>query len=536
MKASDLFIKILEQNGVECIYWLPWEENLDLLESIRTSKIKLIVTRNEQTAVFMAATYGRLTWKPWVALATLWPWATNMVTWVAYAQLWWFPIILITWQKPIRKSKQWFFQIIDVVSMMKPITKYSISIVSALKIPYIVNNAFRIATLERPWAVHIELPEDIAREQVEESFTNVEKIRRPIIDEKSILRLKEELEKSKSPIILVWAGANRKRITKYLTKFITTYNIPFFNSQMWKWVVDESLPQYLWTRALTNWDYIHEAIKKSDLILSVWYDQIEKPTHLFWVWWSRVIHINFYGSNTDEVYSPFLEIVGDIWNTFWQLTQKKINNKWDFSEIYKIRDNYTKIIKNNLKNEIESSNITMFPRQLVSEVREVLKKDDILVLDNWLYKLWFARNYICFKPNTLLLDNALATMWAWVSSALEAKRLNPDKNVVCVTGDGGFLMNLWDLETVVRLTIDLTIIVLNNNSYWMIKWKQKNIWFGDFGLDYLNPDFVKLAESFWWIWYKVQNKKDFKKVFKKANKQKWLKIIDLNFDYPMIIE
>lgn len=538
MKASDLFVNTLINRWVKVIYWVPGEENLDLVDSIRKSwKIDLILTRNEQTAVFMAATYGRFTWEIGVALATLWPWATNMVTWVAYAQLGGFPIMVITGQKPIKKSKQWFFQIIDVMSMMTPITKYSNSIISPEKIPFTLNNAIDLAIWERPGAVAIELPEDVAGEisTINEFEFKHHKVRRPVIDEKSIELLIGELQKAKSPIILIWAWANRKRITKYLTKFIEKYNIPFFNSQMWKWVVDESISQYIWTAALTSGDYLHEAVEKADLILSVWYDPIEKPTHLVWEWWTKTIHINFYESNIDLVYNPYLEIVWDIWNTFWQLCQNEINQNWNFEDIYSIRDEYTKQIQENISSEDMWNNI-LWPRQLVKEVRDVMQKDDIVALDNWLYKVWFARNYTTYEPNTLLLDNALATMWAWVASGLEAKRIHPEKNVVVVTWDWWLVMNLWDLETIVRLWLDLTVVVLNNSSYWMIKWKQ--VWWNMpmWWLDFWNPDFVKLAESFGWIWHKVTDKNDFKSTLEKANSQKWLKIIDVLFDYPQDIK
>ena len=540
MKASDLFIESLKKNKVKTIYGVPWEENLDLIESIRKDwSIELILTRNEQTAVFMAATYGRLTGHPWVSIATLWPWATNMMTWVAYAQLGWFPVIVITWQKPIKKSKQGLFQIIDVVWMMKPVTKFSTSVVHWFRIPYIVDNAFRIASSERPWACLIELPEDIAWEHVDRDIEHIihdpMKIRRPIIDQKSLYLLKNELEKSRSPIILIWAWANRKRITKYLWEFINTYNIPFFTSQMWKWVIDESSDQYLWTAALTSGDYIHEAIWKSDLILSVWYDSIEKPTHAIWSGWTRTIHINFYESNLDQVYEPYLEIIWDIWSTFWQLSEIDISSaNWNFDEIYAIRDEYHKKIQANINNEDMWNNI-MWPRQLVQDLRDITGKEDIIALDNWLYKVWFARNYPCYSPNTLLLDNALATMWAWVASGLEAKRMHPDKDVVVVTWDGGLVMNLWDLETVVRLWLDLTIVVINNRSYGMIQWKQ--VWWNmlQWWLDFWNPDFVKLAESFWGRWYMVIDKNDFKATLQKANKHTWLKIIDLKFEYPQEI-
>ena len=534
MKASDIFVKALEKNWVKTIYWVPWEENLDFLNSLKNSSIELILTRNEQTAVFMAATYGRITWKVGVALATLGPWATNMMTGVAYAQLWWMPVLVITWQKPIKQSKQGFFQIVDVVGMMKPVTKFSKTIFSVHRVVDTVNSAIKLAEEEKPWAVHIELPEDIAAEEInfdEENIKTIPYSRRPIIDEKMLKIFVEKIEKAKTPIILIWAGANRKRITKYLTKFIEKYNIPFFTSQMWKWVVDESLSQYIWTAALTKNDYIHNALEKSDLILSVWYDSIEKPTQIITDGKTEIIHINFTSTDLDMVYNPCLEVIWDMWNFFWQLTETKINSKnWNFDEIYKINEDNKKQIEENLK--LEENSEIMMPRKLAKDLREILKEEDILALDNWLYKVWLARNYPAYKPNTILLDNALATMWAWFSSAMESKRLNSENKVVCVTGDWWLVMNLWDLETASRLKLDLVIIVLNNSNYWMIKWKQKNAWFWDFWLDFWNPDFIKLVESFGGTGYKVQNKNDFKDTLKKSINTKWLVLIDLNFEYP----
>ena len=300
---------------------------------------------------------------------------------------------------------------------------------------------------------------------------------------------------------------------------------------MWKWVVDESLSQYIWTAALTQNDYIHNALEKSDLILSVWYDSIEKPTQIITDGKTEIIHINFTSTDLDMVYNPCLEVIWDMWNFFWQLTETKINSKnWNFDEIYKINENNKKQIEENLK--LEENSEIMMPRKLAKDLREILAKEDVLALDNWLYKVWLARNYPAYRPNTILLDNALATMWAWLSSAMEAKRLNPENKVVCVTGDWWLVMNLWDLETSVRQKLDLVIIVLNNSNYWMIKWKQKNAWFWDFWLDFWNPDFIKLVESFGGTGYKVQNKNDFKDTLKKSINTKWLVLIDLNFKYP----
>lgn len=535
MKTSDLFVKILENKGVEVIYGVPWEENLDLLDSIGKSNIKLILTRNEQTAVFMAATYGRFTGKPGVALATLWPGATNMMTWVAYAQLGGMPLIVITGQKPQNKSKQWAFQIIDAVSMMKPVTKYATSIVNGARVPYILENAFKIATSEKPGAVHLELPEDIAEEIVDDEYALVDlktqKQRRPVIDKKWVELLISEMQNATSPVILIGSGANRKRVSKYLTQFIKKYNIPFFSSQMGKWVVDENLPQYLGTAALTSWDYIHEAIAQSDLIISVWYDNVEKPTDILGINGIPVINVNFVESNYDYVYSPYLDLIGDIWNLFWHLCEENISQKWDYSKIYEINEKNISQIQEN--NKLEEEFPFMMPRKLVSDLQETLASDDILTLDNGLYKVWVARNFKSSHPNTLLLDNALATMWAGYASAMEAKRLNPNKNVVCVTWDGGLVMNLWDLETAVRMKLDLTIVVLNNASYGMIKWKQAGAHLEDFWLDFWNPDFVKLAESFGAKGYKIEKKEDFQAVLEKTLNEKWIKIIDLDFDYPV---
>lgn len=535
MKASDLFVKILEHKWVETIYGVPGEENLDILESIAKSSINFILVHNEQVAVFMAATYGRFTGKPWVALATLWPWATNMMTWIWYAQLWGMPIIVITGQKPQNKSKQGAFQIIDVVAMMKPITKYSTSIVSGNRIPYILENAFRIAEEEKPGAVHLELPEDIAGEEVEEKYSlidlGIHKIRRRVIDERSLQNLIEELQKATTPVILIGAWANRKRITKYLSKFIEKYNMPYFSSQMWKWVVDGRHASNLGTAALTSGDYIHDAIAESDLILSVGYDDAEKPTDILGINGKRVININFVTSNFDYVYSPYLDVIGDIANVFWNLCDRTIDSSnWDFKKINEINTYNQKKIQENLS--LEDDIPYLMPRRLARDLQEVLADDDILALDNGLYKVWLARNYQARKPNTLLLDNAFASMGAGYASAMEAKRLNPNVHVVCVTWDGGIMMNLWDLATAVRLKLDLTIVILNNNSYGMIKWKQNNEHFQDFGLDFNNPDFVQLAESFGAIGYRVEAKEDFKPTLEKTLTQKWIKIIDVLFDYP----
>ena len=530
MNSATLFVKCLESHNVEYIFWVPWEENLDMLAALEHSNIKLIVTRNEQTAVFMAATYWRLTGKTGVAISTLGPGATNLMTWVAYAQLWAMPILVITGQKPIRESKQAKFQIIDVVAMMKPVTKFSTSIADWSKIPSVIAHAFRIAEEERPGAVHIELPEDIAWFEVSNNIKPIvyEKMRRPIPDDKSIQLLIQKIEKAKTPLILVWAWANRKRVSKYLTAFIEQHNIPFFTSQMGKGVVDERNPQYIWTAALTNNDIIHEAIKLADIIITIGHDTIEKPTHIIDDTKTEIIHINYFPAEFDELYKPSLQIIGDIWNTMRQLTESQIDTShYSFWDIYNIK----KKIEEST-NKIDSNSDIIWPQYLIKTLRSQLEDDSIIALDNGLYKVWFARNYPCYQPHTLLLDNALATMGAWYSSALMAKILYPEREVVAVVWDWGIMMNLGDIETAVRLWKDITIIILNDNAYGMIKRKQRNSWYTDFGLDLANPDFVQLARSFWAKWYRVESKDKFLDIFTQARSESGLKIIEVMFEYP----
>ena len=537
MKASDLLARCLENEWVEYVYGVPGEENLDFLESLKHSSIKLIVTRNEQTAVFMAATYGRLTGKAGVALATLWPGATNMVTGIAHAQLGGMPVIVITGQKPIKKSKQGRFQIIDVVDMMRPITKRATSVPNGNRIPSIIRQAFKVAEDEKPGAVHIELAEDIAAEEVTQTtIFPREKIRRPQIDQKMLAILVDRIRHAKTPMILVWSGANRKRITNYLTKFIEKTNIPFFTSQMGKWVVTEALPQYLGTAALTSKDYIHPIIDMADLLIVVGYDIVEKPTNYRHSHPDRqIIHINFTPADVDDIYMPQLEVVGDIGNTFWQLDETDLHaGLWNFDAVYAAAATMKSQMAANMS--LEKDSTVLMPRRMIAELRWLLGPEDILALDNGFYKVRVARNYPAYAPNTVLLDNALATMGAGYSVGMTAKMLNPDKKVVCLVGDGWLLMNLWDIETAVRLWLDLVIVVLNDNAYGMIKWKQKDMWFSDYGLDLGNPNFIQLAESFGATGLRVEKADDFAWTIQRALDNTGVTIVEVLFAYPQKVE
>lgn len=528
MKASDLFVRALEAEGVEYVFAIPGEENLDLLESLRGSKIKLVITRHEQAAGFMAATYGRLTGHAGVCLSTLGPGATNLVTAAAYAQLGAMPMVMITGQKPIKSSKQGQFQIIDIVDMMQPLTKFTKTIVSGDNVPAHVREAFRLAQEERPGAAHLELPEDIAREHstmpvLEPSYT-----RRPIAEEKAIRQAAEAIAAARRPLLLIGAGANRKLTSKMLREFVEKLAIPTVTTQMGKGVIDETGPHFIGNTALSDHDFVHRAIDQADLIINVGHDVVEKPPFFMRPGGPEVVHINFNSAKVDPVYFPQIEVVGDIANSLWQLKERlEPQEHWNFSDAHRIRDALQKHIH---EGAIDDS-FPIRPQRLVKEVRDVMPEDGILALDNGMYKIWFARNYPARSPNSVLLDNALATMGAGMPSAMAAKLVYPRRRVVAICGDGGFMMNSQELETAVRLKQDLIILVLRDEGYGMIKWKQAQMDFEDFGLDFGNPDFVAYAESYGASGHRIAATAELKPLIEKCCKEGGVHLIDVQVNY-----
>ena len=528
MKAAELFVKCLEAEGVQTIFGVPGEENLDFLEALRQSKIRFITTRHEQAAVFMAATMGRLTGKTGVALSTLGPGATNLVTGVAYAQLGGMPLLVITGQKPIRKSKQGRFQIVDIVQMMKPLTKMAETIVSADRIPSLVRQAFKLAESELPGAVHLEFPEDIAVEDTDATPILPVKIRRAGPDPKAVIQAMELLENAKHPIVLVAAGANRKLVRKHLEAFLDKTKIPFISTQMGKGVVDEASELYLGTTALSAGDFVHAMLKKSDCVLVVGHNINEKPPVVLSSQERNVIHMNFNEAEVDDVYIPTLEVVGDVAHSIWALTEEITPSKnWDFKYFYSLKDK----LQEHINEKIADDSFPIKPQRLVSDIEAVLPKDGILALDNGMYKLWIARNYKAHEQNTILLDNALATMGAGLPAAIGAKLLFPQKAVMALVGDGGLMMSSQEIETAIRLKLNLVVLIVNDNGFGMIKWKQQGVKFDNFALEFSNPDFVKFAESFGAHGMRIENAAELKDKIKTALTSGGVWLIDCPIDY-----
>ncbi len=528
MKASDLFVKALEAEGCEFIFGIPGEENLDLLDSLRHSTIKLVLTRHEQGAGFMAATYGRLTGKTGVCLSTLGPGATNLVTPAAYAQLGAMPMLMITGQKPIKTSKQGKFQIIDVVEMMRPITKFTHQIVSGGNIPSHIREAYRVAEEERPGAVHVELPEDIAQEDTDTPLFPRDRIRRPIAENKAIDQAVEKLEQARRPLLLVGAASNRKRTSRMLMEFIERTGIPFFSTQMGKGVLDERHELFIGNAALSDNDYLHCAVERSDLIINVGHDVVEKPPFFMKHGGFQVIHINFSSAVVDPVYFPELEVIGDIGNSLWQINQKiQPQQHWDFAYFERVK---TWIQEQTLDGS-DDDRFPVLPQRLVVAVRKMMPDDGIICLDNGVYKIWFALNYKAHEPNTVLLDNALATMGAGLPSAIAAKLVNPQKKVMAICGDGGFMMNSQELETAVRLRLDLIVLVLRDDAYGMIKWKQADMGLANHGLDFDNPDFIKYAESYGAYGHRITKTDDLELVFQECLAARGVHLVEIAVDY-----
>ena len=492
-KGSDLLVTALENEGVEQIFGIPGEENLDVVQSLHGSKIELVLTRHEQAAAFMAATYGRLTGKPGVCLCTLGPGALNLCTGAAHALLGAMPMILITGQKAILHSKQARFQLVDVVASMMPLTKMARQIVSPATIPTIVREAFRVAQQERPGPVHLELPEDIAAEKAPDvPLVPPHPIDVPVAHPVGLDRAARMLLEAKRPLIMLGAAANRPHVADALSDFVRRMGIPFFNTQMGKGAVTGCSDLYIGTAALSERDYVHEAIDRADLILSIGHDTVEKPPFIMGPKGPKVIHVGYVPASVEEVFFPHAEVIGDVGPSLKLLADRLAGKLKSASALLPLRE---KILAH-LTERATESRFPLTPQRIVHDVRQVMPEDGIVCLDNGMYKIWFARNYRTHVANTLLLDNALATMGAGLPAAMMASIVYPRRRVLAVCGDGGFMMNSQELETATRLGLNLVVLILEDNAFGMIRWKQQVDGFADWGLSFGNPDFVRHAESY----------------------------------------
>ena len=489
--GAELLVAALQNEGVDRIYGIPGEENLDVLEAIRKSPIEMVLTRHEQAAAFMAATYGRLTGKPGVCLATLGPGALNFTTGAAYAHLGAMPMIMITGQKGVLSSRQAQFQIVDVVSVMEPLTKMSRQIVSTATIPTLVREAFRVAAAERPGPVHLELPEDIAAASAPDvPLIPCHPIEIPTASEAAIERAADFIRKAQRPLLMIGAAASRPRNTAELGQFVLRSGIPYVTTQMGKGTVPAGSELYMGTAALSERDYVHEAIERADLIVTIGHDTVEKPPFIMGPGGPTVIHVGYEPAQVEQVYFPQVEVIGDLGRSLRLLADRIEGQLPQAGALLPLREGILSRVAARATEE------RFTPQRLVHDVRQVMPPDGVLTLDNGMYKIWFARNYRTRVANTLLLDNALATMGAGLPSGIMAALLYPERRVMAVCGDGGFMMNSQELETAMRLKVNLVVLVIEDQAFGMIRWKQAVDKFPDYGMTFHNPDFVKYAEAY----------------------------------------
>lgn len=404
------------------------------------------------------------------------------------------PMILITGQKPVMSAKQARFQIVDIVASMKPLTKMTRQIVSAASIPATVRDAFRVSLEERPGPVHIELPEDVAAEEVENaSVIPRHSLDRPVASAAALDSAAETIRAAERPLVMVGAAGNRSSLVKPLSAFIAHTRLPFFNTQMGKGAVTGGSNLYMGTAALSEGDYVHEAVERADLIIAIGHDTVEKPPFLMKsAGGPKVVHVGYQSATVEQVYHPDIELIGDIGASVEALGARLEGRLSANEGMLELR----KKILARINDRAEEDRFPLTHQRLVHDVRQVMPEDGIVCLDNGMYKIWFARNYRTNVANTLLLDNALATMGAALPSAMMAAMLYPERRVMAVCGDGGFMMNSQEMETAVRLGLNLVVVILNDSAYGMIRWKQAVDGFADFGMSFGNPDFVRYAEAY----------------------------------------
>jgi acetolactate synthase I/II/III large subunit len=526
-KGSDLLVRALESEGVEYIFGIPGEENLDVLNSLRGSKIKLVITRHEQAAGFMAATYGRLTGKAGVCLSTLGPGALNFTTSAAYALLGAMPVVMITGQKAIHSSHQAKFQIVDIVATMRPLTKMATQIVSAQSIPTLVRDAFRVAQQERPGPVHLELPEDVASDEAEAAIIPAHPVELAVAPAVAIERAAAMISAAKRPLVMLGAGASRPQLAEPLSRFVRQLGIPFFNTQMGKGAVSAGSNLYMGTAALSERDWIHEAVDQADLIISIGHDTVEKPPFIMNENGPHVVHVGATPATVEQVYFPEAEIIGDVGASLAALAGRLEGKLPHAGALLGLRE---KILAK-LAERCDEDRFPLTPQRIVHDVRAAIPPDGIVTLDNGMYKIWFARNYRTSVANTLLLDNALATMGAGLPSAIAAALIHPDKKILAVCGDGGFMMNSAEMETAVRLGVHIVVLILEDHAYGMIRWKQEADHFPDFGLEFGNPEFVAYAKSYGATGARVASAADFLPTLKAALDGEGVHLVVVPIDY-----
>lgn len=535
MKASDLLVKCLENEGVKYVFGVPGEETEDLLFSLESSSIQFIPTRHEQGAAFMANVWGRVTGKAGVCLSTLGPGATNLITGVADAYLDNAPLVAITAQAGMKRTYWESHQYLNILNIFEPITKWNSSVSKPEAIAEIVRHAFKYAEMEKPGSTHIEFSEDLADEDVDCDVIPVVPTRRPAPDHKAIKSAIELLKQAKRPIILAGNGAIRRAASKQLTQFVETHQIPVVHTFMGRGAVSDKNPCSLLSLGLGFRDYVMDAMDQADLVITVGYDITEYSPEK----WNpgknkTIIDIDFTPSEIYTHYQPAVEVVADVAATLWQLNQALADNSCQFEKMWHLP------VREKILSDIESYTLkdsdTFTIPGVLNIMRRIMKDDDLLISDVGSHKMWIARNFPVYSPNRCIISNGLASMGIALPGAIAAALAMPERRIIACMGDGGFMMNSQELETAKRLGVGFVCLIFNDNDYGLISWKQKMKWGRSTGTKITNPNFKQYAESFGIDGYSPKSISELENIIKSALFNKKLCVVEVPVDISVNIE
>ena len=533
IQASDLFVQCLESEGIEYIFGVPGEENADFMMSLeKSTQIKFILTRHEQGAAFMAEIFGRLTGNPACCLGTLGPGATNLITGVADSNMDRAPMLVLTGQGSSTRLHKESHQVMDVVKMFEPVTKWATTILHPDTIPEIVRKAVRLARTEKPGAVHLELPEDIAKLDTMGAPIKPQRFRRPVPDDKIVDQAFEAIKAAKNPIILAGNGCIRRRASKQLRLFCEKTGIGVISTFMAKGCVDMDADYCLYTIGLGAKDYVSCAIDAADLVISLGYDMVEYHPKL----WNaasnkNIIHADFLPTEIDAHYLPSIEMVGDLAHTLWML-----NNRVDANGGLDLSSSQQAATRRQMADEFarykdDDTENTIRPQKVLWDIRQVMAVDSILLSDVGAHKMWIARHYQCHEPNTCLIPNGFCSMGFALPGAIAADMVFPDRQILAICGDAGFLMNVQEMETARRYNSNIVVMVWEDNAYGLIAWKQEAQFGRHTDLAFGNPNWMQLAESFGWNGHQVDNSRDLVSVLEQSLSEPGPSLVVLPIDY-----
>lgn len=526
--TADLLVECLEEEGVHYIFGIPGEENLAIMEALKRSKIEFITVRHEQGAAFMADVYGRLTGKAGVCMATLGPGATNLITGVADADCDGAPLVAISGQVGTDKMHITAHQYLDLRSMFEPITRRAYTVVRPDTMAEITRLAFKYAEREKPGATFIDLPVNISKMPVGD---DERPLQRKTIQPETALEAQIEAAASmisyaKNPVILAGSSVIRSHATEMLTKFAEKLKLPVINTMMAKGAIPFDNPYSMRTVGIPMDDYQTKMLEKASLVIAIGYDIIEYAPAKWHMSNADIIHIDTMPADINKNYQPEVEVVGNIPDALERIMNKAARLQEPVPFL-----NLRKQMVEEHESYAQDLSYPVKPQKALIDCRRVMDKDDIVISDVGANKVWVARHYNCYKPNTCIISNGFATMGLAVPGAIAAKLVHPDRKVLAITGDAGFMMNCQEFETAHRLGTNFVTLIFNDRSYGLIKWKQDMQYGHHEYVDFTNPDFVKFAESMGAIGYRIEKAEDLLPTLIKSFKQDKPVIIDCPIDY-----